>query len=204
MHLLPGSRILLRGAGAQGAGKGVGIEHEVVGVHGGQEPERVAAPSVLREGGDDRVVGALVGEGDGVEERAGVGGAAEARVRGEERVVGEGVGVGYPVKHPACVAEAAEPRVRGNEGVEEEGLRRKGRLEGARVSGAGGGEGGRGAEEVGERRRGAEVGDEVAVVVVSRHANRRVRSGADHPQAPASVFKIQAQQVLFLRLIQVH
>jgi hypothetical protein len=54
----------------------------------------MGSAAVLRERGDDRVVGALVRVGDGVEDGADVGGAAEARVRGEEGVVGEGVGAG--------------------------------------------------------------------------------------------------------------
>jgi hypothetical protein len=94
MHLHPDSRVLLHGAGTQGARKGVCIEHEVVSVHGGEGQEGVGAAAVLRERGDDRVVGALVWVRDGVEDGADVGGAAEARVRGEERVVGEVLGRG--------------------------------------------------------------------------------------------------------------
>jgi hypothetical protein len=63
----------------------------------------MGSAAVLRERGDDRFVGALVRVGDGVEDGADVGGAAEARVRGEERVVGEGVGGrGNPRRTPCA------------------------------------------------------------------------------------------------------
>ena len=165
-----GPRVLLSGTRAQGAGEGVGIEHEVVGVHGGQEPERVPGVSspVPRERRDDRVVGALVGIRDGLEESPRLVGAAQARVRGEERVVREGVADGYLVEHPAGVAESAEPRVSGHERVEEEGLAGYGRLQNARVRGSGAGEVRRGAEEVGQRRRRTEVRDELLASLLIR------------------------------------
>jgi len=147
-------------------------------VHGGQEPERVRgmpAP-VPCERRDDRVVGALVGVRDGLEESPRLVGAAQARVRGEERVVREGVAQGYLVEHPACVAESAEPRVRGHERVEEEGLAGYGGLQNTCVRGSRAGEVRRGAEEVGQWRRRAEVRDEflaMVVVEVPRHATER-------------------------------